>query len=196
MNLNLRKIQHVAGLALQNGIRLHIDSLKLYKLKSYPTAVFISVVSMEEIGKAYWADHFVWTSIINGRANIEFEAEWLHMLLGDHKKKQMNFLRHIFSTIDKKFYAFVDSRQLEILKQNSIYVGLQKPIKGMRRTDGKIINPMKINSEKARQQIQFIHNFLVTEIENMEKGIIYHDLFIFRKTLTLKLLKELESHKI
>jgi AbiV family abortive infection protein len=47
--LNLRKLQHIAGLALQNGIRLHFDSIVLLKNKSYPSALFLSVIAMEEI---------------------------------------------------------------------------------------------------------------------------------------------------
>lgn len=193
MKLNLRKLQQIAGLSLQNGIRLHFDSLHLFKLKSYSTALFISVIAMEEIGKAFWADHFVFHSKVDGRTDIPFESEWIQMLFGDHKGKQLSFMRQIFHKTDKKFYAFVSSKQLDILKQNSIYIGLQKPKSGEPMTNGKIINPINIDSTKAKKQIDLVHNFLTTEIEESKKGIIYHDLAVFRKTFNQELLKRLNK---
>lgn len=196
IKLNLRKLQHIAGLSLQNGIRLHFDSLYLYKQKSFPTALFISVIAMEEIGKAFWADHFVFHSKIDGRADASFEAEWIQMLFGDHKGKQLSFMRQVFHKTDRRFYAFVDSKQLDILKQNSIYVGLQKPKQGQARTKGRIINPIKIDKPKAKKQIDLIHNFLTAEVEDSHNGIIYHDLAIFRKTFNQKLLNRLSRAAI
>ena len=87
MGLSLRKLQHIAGLSLKNGISLHFDSIKLYNLKSYSTALFISVIAMEEIGKAFGADHFVFHSRVDGRVDKDFENEWINFLLGDHKGK-------------------------------------------------------------------------------------------------------------
>ena len=191
MKLNLRKLQHIAGLSLQNGIRLHFDSLYLFKLKSYSTALFISVIAMEEIGKAFWADHFVFHSKFDGRADIEVEKEWIQALFGDHRGKQLSFMRQIFHTTDKKFYLFVNSKQLDTLKQNSIYVGLQKPKSGQARTNGQIINPITVDGTKAKKQISLIHNFLIMEIEGSDKGIIYHDLAVFRKIFNHNLLKKL-----
>lgn len=196
MELSLRKLQHIAGLALKNGIRLHFDSIKLYKLKSYSTALFISVIAMEEIGKAFGADHFVFHSRIDGRVDSDFENEWINLLLGDHKGKQMSFLRQIFSKVDRKYLDYVNSKQLDKLKQDSIYVGLEKPSKGNPRTDGKIINPSKHDKKKTKEQILLIQNFLESEIEDIEKGIIYHDLASFRKTLNIDLLVKLKFERI
>jgi AbiV family abortive infection protein len=196
MKLELRKIQHLAGLSLKNGIRLHFDSIKLYKLKSYPTALFISVIAMEEIGKAFWADHFAFTTKINGRDEFDLEDEWINLLFGDHKKKQLSFLRQEFSKIDIKYYEYVQSRQLEKLKQDSLYVGLERPKKGNPRTDGKLINPLNIKKITAKEQILIVHTFLMSEIESEEKGSIYFDLATFRETLNSDLLVKLRAEKI
>jgi hypothetical protein len=150
---------------------------------------------MEEIGKGFWADHFVFSSKFNERTDLTFENEWIQLLFGDHRGKQLSFLRQIFK-IDKKYYAFVSSKQLDILKQNSMYVGLQKPKRGQPRTDGKIINPSKIDSSKAKKQINVVHNFLTTEIEGIEKESIYYDLAIFRKILNKDLLQKLNKEML
>jgi AbiV family abortive infection protein len=196
MKLDLRKLQHVAGLALKNGIRLHFDSINLYNLKSYNTALFISVIAMEEIGKAFWSDHFVFHSRVDGRYDEDFEKEWINHLFGDHKGKQLSFIYQIFRKIDKKYIAYVQSKQLDKLKQDSIYVGLEKTAKGYPRTDGKIINPSKHDIIKTKEQILLIHNFLESEIEDINKGMIYHDLAVFRNILNSELLEKLKIEKI
>lgn len=196
MELSLRKLQHLAGLALKNGIRLHFDSIELYKMKSYSTALFISVIAMEEIGKAFWADHFVFHSRIDGRLDNEMENEWINLLLGDHKGKQLSFLGQIFFDIDRKYFAYVESKQLDKLKQDSIYVGLEKPPKGNPRTSGKIINPSKHDKKKTKEQILLIQNYLEKNIEDAEKGIIYHDLAVFREALNINLLEKLKVERI
>jgi len=196
MELGLRKLQHVAGLSLKNGIRLHFDSIYLYNLKSYNTALFISVIAMEEIGKAFWTDHFVFHSRVDGRSDEDFEKEWINQLFADHKGKQLSFIYQIFRNIDKKYIEYVQSKQLDKLKQDSIYVGLEKPVKGFPRTDGKIINPSKYNKMKTKKQILLIQNFLQSEIENINKGIIYHDLDAFMKILNTDLLDKLKMERI
>jgi AbiV family abortive infection protein len=194
--LNLRRLQQIAGLALQNGIRLHFDSITLYKAKAFPSAFFISVIAMEEMGKAFWADHFVFSSKANGRTNTEFEAEWINALFGDHKMKQISFLNQVFSKVDKKFYRFVDSKQLDIMKQNAIYIGLTKPPKDQPRTKGKTINPLNLKREEAKAQIQMLQFFLLEEIEGIEDDIIYHDLAIFRKIFSNGLRLKILKHKV
>jgi len=193
--LNLRRLQQIAGLSLENGIRLHFDSVSLYKKRSYGSAFFLSVIAMEEIGKAFQADHFVFSSRINGRTNKQFEASWIKDLFGDHKGKQMGFLRQVYSKIEKDFYGFVDSRELELAKQNAIYVGLTIPPNSQPRTKGKTINPFNVRKEQARQQIFLLQFFLLDEIDGAEDRIIYHDLAIFRKILSNSLRRKiLQNH--
>jgi len=191
MSLNLRKLQHVAGHSLKNGVRLHFDSIILFKNKSYSTAFFISVLAMEEIGKAYWADHFVFYSK-DVRGDKDLESEWINTLLRDHKQKQLFFLRQM-AKVDDKFYQFVKSRQLDILKQNSIYVGLQKPRAGQPRTSGNIIKPKDFKLDKVKRQINLIHDFLTDEINGIQKEQIQHSLSVFNDILDERLLIKLNK---
>ena len=111
-------------MALKNGIRLHFDSVLLYKNKSYATAHFISVVAMEEIGKGYAGDFYAWNCKVNPRPDPNFEEEWLISLFSNHRHKQLAFMRNVFhnSPDMRKFYSFVFANQLDTLKQNSVYV--------------------------------------------------------------------------
>jgi len=146
---------------------------------------------MEEIGKAYWADHFVFYSK-DVRGDKDLESEWINTLLRDHKQKQLFFLRQM-AKVDDKFYQFVKSRQLDILKQNSIYVGLQKPRAGQLRTSGNIIKPKDFKLDKVKRQINLIHDFLTDEINGIQKEQIQHSLSVFNDILDERLLIKLNK---
>lgn len=194
--LNLRKLQHVAGRALQNGIALHFDSILLHNNRSYGSALFLSVIAMEEIGKAFSADHYAWSTAVHSRSDEEFEHDWINALLGDHRSKQLNFLRQDHSSWNTAFHQQVASKQLESLKQNSIYVGLSKPKAGQPRTEGRIISPRQIGIARSRKQLGMVHRFLLEEISGIERGSIHHDLAVFRSTLTRSLRERLEQAEI
>ena len=40
----------MAGLSFENGLRLHFDSILLFENKAYPSAYFLCVLAIEEIG--------------------------------------------------------------------------------------------------------------------------------------------------
>jgi AbiV family abortive infection protein len=194
MRLNLRTLQHFAGQSLRNAMRLHFDSILLYKYKSFPSAFFISVIAMEELGKAYWADHFVFYSK-DVRYDNELETAWVNKLHSDHRAKQLWFLRQM-AKVDERFYQFVNSRQLDILKQDSIYVGLQKVGHGVPRTKGKLINPKNLKSGKVKTQLNMLHDFLVEEATGIKDDRIDFGLGAFNKILDKRLLGKLRSKRI
>lgn len=57
------KVAKMAAFAFQNGIRLHKDAILLYKNKSYPSAIQISILSQEEIGKAFLLEDYIFLVI-------------------------------------------------------------------------------------------------------------------------------------
>jgi AbiV family abortive infection protein len=176
--LNLRKIQQLAGHAVRNGICLHFESLALYESKCYPTAFFISVLAMEEIGKVFAADHFAWNYGIHRRGTSAQEHKWLTSLLSDHRKKQLAFLRQALASVEDIWATFdmVGSRQLDIDKQNAMDVGLEKPCAGDR-TNGKFILPeTSVKRRQAKEQINHIHRFLLEETRGTFDGRLWHDL--------------------
>lgn len=56
--VNLRKVEKMAYLALENGLRLHQDSILLFNNKRYPSAYFLSILALEEIGKFFLIEDF------------------------------------------------------------------------------------------------------------------------------------------
>lgn len=75
--INLRKIDKMAGLSFENGLRLHFDSIVLFNSKSSPSAFFLSVLAIEEIGKSFLLTDFLFHSRIDGRMGEKMARTYL-----------------------------------------------------------------------------------------------------------------------
>jgi len=165
--INLNKVDRLAGLSFENGLRLHFDSIHLYKNKSFPSAFFLSVLAMEEIGKSFLLMDLFWHSKMDGRMGEYWEREWLKMIYV-HQTKQNSFARNFegpFTT--KKFFKNIYYGELETLKQNTVYVGLNRKGRDIE-LKGKIINPLKTSKKKTHDQITNVNGSLL----EMTLGVI------------------------
>ena len=147
--INLNKVNHLARAALENGIRLHFDAIALYKKGSYSTAYFLSIIALEELGKAFLIDHFWWHSRIDGRMEPEMEKDWMNIIY-DHKVKQRNYA-YFFDgpIIESRVMNDIKNGAVEYIKQNSIYVGLGNNRREIN-INAKINNPK--NSVELKQK--------------------------------------------
>jgi hypothetical protein len=148
---------------------------------------------MEEIGKAFAAEHYAWTEKANGRSDTDFEREWIAWLLSDHRGKQLAFLRESMSIGTSAKYFDVVHKHLEVRKQNSIYAGLSVPSKDRPRTDGKMIYPMQFTRKQADAQLKMVHGFILEHLDGIEAGSIEMDLEAFNRILTPVLRRRLEQ---
>ena len=97
------KLNKIANESLRNAIRLHFDAILLYGNASYPSAFQLSVLSIEELSKANWIDHYIWTSETNeGYPDAKSEHEWFKLLYL-HPEKQWNFVARETSDFSPKF---------------------------------------------------------------------------------------------
>jgi len=168
--VNLRKIERMAYLSLKNGLRLHADSILLYKNKRYPTAFFLSILALEEIGKFFLIEHFWGLSKFEGRMEEEWERKFIESIYF-HRRKQNVFAHHLFGPLPKAAFA----RQLfdgsaETAKQNSVYVGLPKSGRTIC-LKGKIINPIKIGQDRAKRQITSVNDKILELILSVVKDV-------------------------
>lgn len=184
--LNLRTLQHVAGLALKNGIALHFDAMLLYQNASYGSALFLSVISMEEIGKAFWSDHYAWSSKVNNN-RLDNENDWMNEVLSNHRSKQLAFIRQVPELWDTALLQQIQHKQLDAMKQNSIYVGLSKPTAGQPRTAGRLISPAQTTKTQAKEQLKVVHDFLLDSINGVRTGRLYHDLEVIQRAFSEEL---------
>ena len=152
--INLKKVEKMACLALQNGIRLHEDSMLMFHNKRFPSAYFLSILAIEEIGKYFILEGFYSHSRIDGRVGVKFEKDWLRMIYM-HQVKQGNF-EHILNGDSKSRYF----KEYEKNKQNAVYVGLSR-YKGKINLKGKIINPLNVTMLKAKKQITYLNDRII-----------------------------------
>lgn len=166
--ITIYKLKKLAVESLKNGIRLHFDSIYLYRNKSYASALQLSILALEEISKSYWIEHYYYTSITNtGLPDVDFEQKWLKLLYV-HTKKHQAFVGWGWS--DQYHDSFVNSlRNGDIgkLKQTATYVGLER-INGIIETKGRISTPDKIKAHDARKMISVINDHLLDRIEMKE----------------------------
>jgi AbiV family abortive infection protein len=190
--MNLKKLEKIELLAFKNCLRLHADSITLFKNKSYPSAYFLSVLSLEELGKACSLQDFIWHSRTEGRILEEEEKDWLGLLY-NHVYKQAEFFRFLKFTGSKKSLkemADIDSGVLEFLKQKAVYVGLKRLGRAID-YKGKIISPFKVSREDANKQISLINDALVELIIGVICDYSSWDTEETERLITKRLLKKI-----
>lgn len=80
----------MAILAFKNGLRLHEDSILLFHSGAYPSALLLSVLSLEELGKSMALEEYVWRARTESRAKPDLEKQFIDRLYS-HKYKQLSF---------------------------------------------------------------------------------------------------------
>lgn len=186
------KLVRIAVESLKNSIRLHFDSILLFKNGSFPSAYQLSVLALEEFAKSKWVEHYVWSSLVNdGYPDEKFEQEWLQLLY-KHPEKQWAFLAREIWDYSPKFADFIKSRKLEEKKQNATYVGLSR-LKGKVDATSRVSTPNRIKEKDAQQLISLINNELLDICKQIDLEESYFDIEemdeIFDKKMCQKLKK-------
>ena len=159
-NITYYKLGRIAYLALQNSIRLHFDSILLFKNKSYASALHISILALEELGKAQELDHYHWTSKTNNGLLPPDEEEKYLKLYYSHQWKQGAAIKRNMFNYSPSFLSLIDEKKLEQKKQNSMYVGL--PLKnGKINYKSRVKSPFSIKREEAKKIISLINDILL-----------------------------------
>lgn len=191
MNVNLNKIDKMAGLTFKNVLRLHFDSIILFKNDSFPSSFFLSVLALEELGKYYMLDHFLFHSRVDGRMGEEWDRKWLNDIFS-HKSKQLVFTNTNQFDLSKKFIKSVNEGKLEIEKQNSVYVGLSKQKREINLID-KIKNPFNINLSKAKNQITLMNDNLLEQCLLVVKEVGSLDSYYAENLINFDLIELIET---
>ncbi len=178
------KFEELAGLAFENGIRLHLDAAKSYLDNSFATAYQLAITASEEIGKAILIEDYVWNSWVNGW-NDKNERDYLLNIFSNHKTKQRVFAVHANEFLRRN--AVVNASALikplvagvgEIDKQNSTFVGLTRTKTGKTDLNGKIVLPrLFAQPPKAKKQITLNSDFLIVYTSGFLRGIYGTDCY-------------------
>lgn len=167
-NLSKYKFKRIAVESLKNCLRLHVDSILLFKHGSFASAYHLSVLALEEFAKAEWVHHYYYASISNqGFPDSEFEQKWLNLLYL-HPKKQFAFIGRELFDYSPRFVKLIKSGNLEVKKQRSIYVGLERQ-KGKVDISSRISVPTRVKEKDPKQLISLVNSRLIDIHEAVSK---------------------------
>jgi AbiV family abortive infection protein len=196
---NLRKVSKIAKLSFLNALRLHKDSIFLYKIGSYPSSYQLSIIAQEEIGKSFIMQNHIFQ--MQGRVDqIEPALESIVITaMLSHKIKQGSFSRQaddFWKYGGRKYPKIINdisSGYLDQKKQNSTYVGLTKKY-GKTDPKGKVIYPNKyIRQKDVYSMITRVNDFIIVLVEGVRRGINYVDSDDLDDALSIKIVRELET---
>ena len=190
--INLRKIEKMSCLAFKNGLRLHCDSILLFKNKCFPSAYFLSILALEEIGKFFLLEDFWWHSKINGRMDKKTEEEFIKLIYM-HRPKQSSFAYNLDGPFPTSIFAkSLFNGDIETKKQNAIYVGLFRSKRKIN-TKSKINNPINISKLKSSNQITSVNDKLILFILGVIKTVYSVETECAEKILNKNLYKQLRK---
>jgi AbiV family abortive infection protein len=194
--IRAEKLGKIAYLSFKNALRLHFDSIMLFKNKSYPSAFFLSVLAQEELGKEGEANELAW-DMSTGISLDPQDEQMCLSLFYKHPAKQGAFLRYSglwgFSSLKslektQKVYG----GELEKAKQKSVYVGLKKNGK-LIESGGKINNPFKIKKAESAKQITIINDHFIDLILGTRLGYYTCENEKIKKVINKRLEKKITS---
>jgi len=189
--LSKYKFKKLAIESLKNGLRLHFDSILLYKNKSYPTALQIAIIAIEEIAKAKQIEHYYYSSITNdGFPDEDFEQKWLRLLY-IHTEKQFSFIAREIFEYSPQFVEFVKQGKLELQKHKSTYVGLEK-YKSKIDINSRISIPNREKANEAKRIISLLNDVLIEICELRIVQEHYFDIKEMDDIINVELLTKLE----
>jgi len=195
----MKKIKNLAGASFSNGLRLHRDSIALFKIGSIPSSYALSILAQEEIGKAFLLAEIVFQDVDNNGLDLEY-SKLILKCMRSHKVKQGWFSQQVgdfFKYPGKKYpkiFKDVYSGKLDEDKQNAIYVGVTKTDNKPDLMRGKIIDPSKRTKPKqAEKHITRVNDFIIEFTEGCRRGILCADPEEVDELLTMGLVAELES---
>jgi len=171
--LSIYKFKKLSTESFRNGLRLHFDSILLFNNDSFPSALQLSILALEEFSKSYWIEHYYYSSITNeGFPDAEFEQKWLKLLYV-HTKKHQAFIGWGWEMqyIDS-FNKSLRDGSLDIKKQIATYVGLKR-LKSKIETKGRISSPFSIKQADAKKMISVLNDYLLDRCD-MKKFYDYH----------------------
>lgn len=191
-SVNLRKIERMACLALKNGLRLHFDSILLFRNNCFPSAYFLSILALEEIGKFFLVEDVYWHSVVPDGMERQWQEKSIDLIYS-HRRKQIEFGRNLDDLRPtSKFTKELFNGNIELKKQKGVYVGLPR---NKRKTNmrGKINNPMSISKKKAGDQITSVNDKIIEFTLGVVKEVYYVETDCAEKIFSSTLFEELNK---
>ena len=117
-----RKIVRMSILCYKNALRLHSDSIFLYKLRSYPSANALSIIAIEEMGKYETLARALFYGYFEGGNDESFVADFLSNTY-DHRMKQRIFLNQSWHDVMSADMKMLKKKKLDIDTLHKTFMG-------------------------------------------------------------------------
>jgi len=153
----------------------------------------MSVLAIEEIGKTELLMDMLYHSYSSGVWDSNQQKNFLKLVYC-HKSKQVNFARLFDSPFpSNNFFKDLNNGDTDLLKQNSMYVGLKK-VKGEIHLKSKIINPLKTPRLKVEKHITKVNDCLLELVLSVIQQCSIMDSGYIEEKMNKRLYKELKSN--
>ncbi|HUI89183.1 MAG TPA: AbiV family abortive infection protein [Anaerolineales bacterium] len=166
---NRRKRQRLVGRWFENPLRLHFDSLQLYRGKSYASVLAPSILAREELAKVFLLENQLWHEPID---HTKMHSEWdlLKEFLRSRRIQRSISADEAFQpeklTLDgdmvvrasNRFREISRSGKLELRKQRSLYVGIWRTPTTAEKD--RIENPPSIRQNTPEKKITVVSDDL------------------------------------
>jgi len=172
----LRKIQRIAIASFKNAVRLHEDAVLLFNRGRIPSALLMSALSMEEIGKYFLFENVWWHNRIDGIWSIEDMQQFLRGGYS-HTSKQSYFARHVDSPfVSKQLIRILETGELEKIKQKATYVGMPRKGKNIN-FDKRLTSPKQTSRHRTEDFITMVNDFIIELAVGIRKGFYSLDIY-------------------
>ena len=174
--LVLRKIERIATASFKNAVRLHEDAVLLFKKERIPSALLMSALSREEIGKYFMFEDVWWHNRIDGIWSIEDMQQFLRGGYS-HTLKQSWFARHVDSPfVSKQLIRILETGELENIKQKATYVGMPRKGKNIN-FDKRLTSPKQTSRHRTEDFITMVNDFIIEIAVGIRKGTYSLDIY-------------------
>jgi AbiV family abortive infection protein len=187
--LTTERLERFAARALENAFDLHDDSIHLYKRGSFGSALSLSVLAAEEVGKFIIVENVAFQSVFNGPWTDDEKVEWL-LPIFDHRSKQGKFLGVLDPVISDQLLSLIRSGRMERDKQQGFYVGLPR---ARRNIDiaARLTTPRQVGRARVERQISRVNDCLVSLCLGCSSETLGFDVPEVEEWLTISLARRL-----
>jgi len=172
----LRKIERIATASFKNAVRLHEDAILLFKNNRIPSALQMSALSIEEIGKYFMFEDVWWHNGTDGIWSIEDMQQFLRGGYS-HTLKQSWFASHVDSPfVSKQLIRILQTGELENIKQKATYVGMPRKGKNIN-FDKRLTSPKQTSRHRTEDFITMVNDYIIELAVGIRKGFYSLDIY-------------------
>jgi len=165
----------MAAASFENAVRLHEDSVLLLGEDRIPSAVHMSVLAIEELGKYFLYEDVWYHNRVDRQWSIQEMQDWLQTGYS-HVKKQNWFSGQASAPLlSKSLQRLIASGKLEQIKQRATYVGI--PRRG-RTVDfsHRYTTPQTTSKRLAQDLVTMVNDYLLDLSLGVRKGFYLLDI--------------------